>query len=133
MTMLPPSGSYREYCRLTSNNRSVIGAFNADIKENTAFLSFSDHFYRKGIPVPEVYAVSADRQKYLLEDLGNVTLFDFLSVTRETEGFSETIIDEYKKVLTDLPRIQIEAGKDLDYSVCYPREAFDKQSRKQEN
>lgn len=128
ITMLPPSGSYREYCRIRSNNRSVIGAYNADIKENTAFLSFSDHFFSKGIPVPEVYAVSADREKYLLEDLGNVTLFDFLSSTRETEGFSETIIDEYKKVLKELPRIQIEAGKDLDYSVCYPREAFDKQS-----
>lgn len=128
ITMLPPSGSYREYCRIRSEKRSVIGAFNADIKENTAFLSFSDHFYKTGIPVPQVYAVSSDRKKYLLEDLGNITLFDFLSRVRETEGFSETIIDEYRKVLRELPRIQIEAGKGLDYTVCYPREAFDKQS-----
>ena len=128
LTMLPPSGSYREYCRLRNNNRTVIGAYNADVKENTAFLTFSDHFKQKGIPVPEVYAVSDDQQKYLIEDLGNVTLFDFLTKVRETEGFSETIIDEYKKVLKQLPRIQIEGGKGLDYSVCYPREAFDKQS-----
>src|SRR5690606_10788321 len=126
--MLPPSGSYREYCRIGNSNRSVIGAYNADVKENTAFLTFSDHFRKQGIPVPEVYAVSDDRQKYLLEDLGNVTLFDFLTKVRETEGFSETIIDEYRKVLKELPRIQIEGSKNLDYSVCYPREAFDKQS-----
>jgi aminoglycoside/choline kinase family phosphotransferase len=127
-SMLPPSGSYREYCRLANSNRSVIGAFNADVKENTAFLSFTNHFRKKGLPVPEVFAVSSDLKKYLLQDLGNVTLFDFLSETRESEGFSETIVDEYRKVLRVLPRIQIGAGKDMDYSVCYPREAFDKQS-----
>ena len=128
ITMLPPSGSYREYCRIKNSQRTVIGAYNADVKENNAFLSFTAHFRSRNIPVPDVYAVSTDRQKYLLEDLGNTTLFDYLTKTRETEGFSETIIDEYKKVLKQLPRIQIEAGKDMDYSVCYPREAFDKQS-----
>ncbi len=127
-SMLPPSGSYREYCRLENNNRSVIGASNADIKENTAFLTFTNHFRQKGLLVPEIYSVSSDLKKYLLEDLGNVTLFDFLSEIRESEGFSETIVAEYRKVLKALPKIQIVGGKELDYSVCYPREAFDKQS-----
>ena len=126
--MLPGSGSYREYCRLTSSSRTVIGAFNADVKENTAFLSFTNHFKINDLPVPEVYAVSADLKKYLLEDLGDVTLFDFLSEVREKEGFSENIIAQYKKVLKVLPKIQVVAGKDLDYSVCCPRAAFDKQS-----
>lgn len=126
--MLPPSGSYRKYCRLGNENRTVIGAFNSDIKENTAFLSFSNHFYNKGLNVPKVYSVSSDLKKYLLEDLGNTSLFDFLTKTREEEGFSENIISEYKKVLKELPKIQIVAGKEIDYSVCYPREAFDKQS-----
>ena len=127
-TLLPPSGSYREYCRLQNAQRSVIGAFNSDIKENTAFLSFTNHFKKKGIPVPEIIAVSSDLKKYLLEDLGDITLFDFLIKTREQEGFSSQTISEYKKVLRLLPRLQIHAGKDLDYSVCYPRAAFDKQS-----
>lgn len=126
--MLPASGSYREYCRLINSERTVIGAFNSDVKENTAFLSFTNHFKKNDLPVPEVYAVSADLKKYLLQDLGNTTLFDFLSATREKEGFSENIVAEYKKVLKILPKIQIIAGKDLDYSVCYPRAAFDKTS-----
>lgn len=126
--MLPTSGSYREYCRLNNSNRTVIGAFNSDVKENTAFLSFTSHFIKNNLTVPEVYAVSSDLKKYLLEDLGNITLFDFLSSTREKEGFSENIISEYKKVLTELPKIQIVAGQNLDYSVCYPRAAFDKTS-----
>ena len=126
--MLPQSGSYRQYCRLGNASRTVIGALNNDVKENTAFLSFSNHLYHKGIKVPKIYSVSSDLKKYLLEDLGDTTLFGFLSKTREEEGFSENIIAEYKKVLTALPKIQIIAGKEIDYSVCYPREAFDKQS-----
>lgn len=127
-TAMPASGSYREYYRIRSKNRSVIGAFNADVKENTAFLSFTSHLLKSGIPVPEIYTVSSDLKKYLLEDLGDTTLFSFLTKTRETEGFSETIIAEYRKVLSLLPEIQMTAGKGIDYSVCYPREAFDKQS-----
>ncbi len=126
--MLPRSGSYRKYSRIGNANRTVIGVFNNDVKENTAFLSFSNHLYYKGIKVPKVYSVSSDLKKYLIEDLGNTTLFKYLTETREEEGFSENIISKYKQVLQALPRIQIIAGKDIDYSVCYPREAFDKQS-----
>lgn len=125
---LPASGSYREYARMKSAGHQVIGAYNQDIKENEAFLEFSAHFRNKNIPVPNIYAVSNDQQTYLQEDLGSVTLFDFLTKTREEEGFSSKIVDVYKKVLRELPRIQLVAGKDIDYSVCYPREAFDKQS-----
>jgi aminoglycoside/choline kinase family phosphotransferase len=126
--ILPASGSYREYVRIKSSNHQVIGAYNQDIKENKAFLEFSSHFRNKNIPVPNIYAVNSDVDCYLQEDLGNTTLFDFISITRENEGFSAKIVDEYKKVLRELPRIQLVAGKDIDYSVCYPREAFDKQS-----
>ena len=125
---LPASGSYREYVRIKSVNHQVIGAYNQDIKENQAFLEFSAHFRNKNIPVPHIYAVNSNMDCYLQEDLGNTTLFDFISTTRENEGFSIKIVDEYKKVLHELPRIQLVAGKDIDYSVCYPREAFDKQS-----
>ncbi len=125
---LPPSGSYREYYRMKSDNHQAIGAYNQDVKENQAFLEFSTTFRNKEIPVPKVYAVSQDKVFYLIEDLGNVTLFDFLTKVRETEGFSERIVSEYKKVLKQLPRIQLVAGREIDYSYCYPRSAFDKQS-----
>jgi aminoglycoside/choline kinase family phosphotransferase len=125
---LPASGSYREYARIKSISHQVIGAYNQDIKENQAFLEFSAHFRNKNIPVPDIYAVNNSMDCYLQEDLGNTTLFEFISITRENEGFSTKIVDEYKKVLRELPRIQLVAGKDIDYSVCYPREAFDKQS-----
>ena len=126
--LLPSSGSYREYVRLGGEGFTVIGTWNADVKENRAFFSFTRNLSRNLIPVPEIIAVSTDQKAYLQQDLGDVTLFDFLTSTRKEEGFSSTITDEYRKVLALLPRIQIIAGREMDYSVCYPRAAFDKQS-----
>lgn len=126
--MLPHSGSYREYVRLIAGEFSAIGTYNADVKENRAFLTFSGQFRANGIPVPAIYAQSDDSLIYLQEDLGSLTLFDFLAETRIQEGFSRTITEEYKKVLEILPAIQVTAGRQLDFSVCYPRAAFDQQS-----
>ncbi len=126
--VLPPSGSYREYCRIKSETRQAIGSWNSDVQENMAFLEFSYHFYKEGIAVPEIYTVNPEKTCYIQEDLGTLTLFDYLSRIRELEGFSEKIVNTYKKVLRELPKIQITAGKGIDYSFCYPRAAFDKQS-----
>ena len=49
ITELPPSGSYREYCRIKSENKTVMGVYNADKKENKAFLTFTNHFNSKGL------------------------------------------------------------------------------------
>jgi aminoglycoside/choline kinase family phosphotransferase len=125
---LQASGSYREYARLKSAGFQAMGAYNQDVKENIAFFEFSARFKESDVPVPQIYAVSEQIDCYLQEDLGSTTLFDFLTETREKEGFSAKIVEEYKKVLRELPKIQLIAGRNIDYSVCYPREAFDKQS-----
>jgi aminoglycoside/choline kinase family phosphotransferase len=125
---LPAHGSYRQYYRIITPNISAIGAHNLDRAENVAFLSFSRHFHKTGLSVPQIYAESLDHNIYLEEDLGDTTLFSFLSETREKEGFSDKIIRMYEKVIENLPLFQISASRDLDYSVCYPRHSFDKQS-----
>jgi len=128
VTPLPESGSYRRYYRLIGATRSAIGAVNADRKENIAFLEFSRHFKRHGLAVPEIYAEDAEHDAYLLQDLGDETLFSRLTRLRGHGEFPTEIIPIYKAVLDELPRFQIVAGRDLDYSVCYPRAAFDRQS-----
>ena len=37
-------------------------------------------------------------------------------------------MEAYRKVVAVLPRFQVEAGRDLNYKVCYPRASFDRQS-----
>jgi aminoglycoside/choline kinase family phosphotransferase len=121
-------GSGRKIIRLADNERSVIGVLYAVREENIAFLEFSKHFRRHGLPVPEIYAEDLDYGAYLEEDFGDTTLFDFLSRNRSGEEISAPVIDVYRKAVDILPRFQIEAGRDLNYSVCYPRAVFDVQS-----
>ncbi len=125
---LPESGSYRQYIRLIGEKQTAIGVYNADIKENKAFLSFSRHFFSKGLAVPEIYMVNENYDMYLQEDLGKVSLFDYVMHLRLGEGFATDLIATYKKVIQQLIQFQIKGGNGLDYSVCYPRDSFDKQS-----
>ena len=125
---LPAHGSYRSYFRIWQDDRTVIGVHNEDRAENTAFLTFSRQFRSCGLPVPEIYFEDLDNDVYLEEDLGDETLFSFLSRTRDKHGFSNEIIAIYEKVIKLLPGFQIKAAKKIDYSVCYPRFSFDKQS-----
>ena len=125
---LPASGSAREYYRITGENETVIGAINQDLEENKAFLHFSRHFRSLGLAVPEIYLEDLDRNAYLQEDLGETTLFDYIFQVRENGHFPDTLKAVYKTVLSELQKFQITGGKDLDYSVCYPRSSFDHQS-----
>lgn len=124
---LPPSGSYRIYCRITGETSNVLGAYNLDIKENRAFIEFSRFFKSRGLKVPEIFSVDDSMQCYLLEDFGNTTLFDWLSTTRHNVEIPSEIADFYKQTIDCLIEFQL-AGRELDFSVCYPRESFDKQS-----
>src|SRR6266404_1183987 len=121
-------GSGRKIIRLSRGNQSAIGVLYGVREENAAFLAFSRHFRRHGLPVPQIFGEDLDRGAYLEEDLGDTTLFDFLSANRSGETIAPQAIEFYRKVVAELPRFQVEAGRDLDYSVCYPRGSFDRQS-----
>ena len=125
---LLPSGSAREYYRIKSKKTSAIGVYNPDKKENTAFINFSRHFLSRDLNVPEIYNVDLGNNIYLIQDLGDTTLFSLLNEIRKDDYFPQELIFNYKRVIDQLPQFQVTAGKDLDYSVCYPRPAFDKQS-----
>ena len=121
-------GSGRKIIRLASEKLSAIGILYDVREENVAFLEFSRHFRRHGLPVPEIYAEDLSHGAYLEEDLGDTTLFEFLSKNRVGENIAPQAVEAYRKVVAVLPRFQIEAGRDLNYKVCYPCASFDHQS-----
>jgi aminoglycoside/choline kinase family phosphotransferase len=121
-------GSGRKIIRLASATHSAIGILYGVREENVAFLEFSRHFRRHGLPVPEIYAEDLSQGAYLEQDLGDTTLFEFLSKQRRGEGVAPQAVEAYRKVVGWLPRFQVEAGRDLNYKVCYPRGSFDRQS-----
>jgi aminoglycoside/choline kinase family phosphotransferase len=121
-------GSERRIIRLSNDQSSAMGILHEVREENVAFLEFSRHFRRHGLPVPEIYGEDLDQGAYLEEDLGDTTLFDFLSRNRSGGDISPVAVEAYRKVVATLPRFQVEAGRDLNYAVCYPRDSFDAQS-----
>ncbi len=128
ISALPQSGSYRQYYRISGNSKSAIGAFNPDHKENKAFITFTKHFRSIGLNVPEFYLDDENSGTYLVEDLGDVSLFSSLSENRNLKEFPEKVTSYYKNSIEHLIRFQFDGSEELDYSVCYPRSSFDKQS-----
>src|SRR5580700_8176311 len=121
-------GSGRRIIRLSRGKASAIGILYDVREENEAFLEFSRHFRRHGLPVPEIYAEDLDHGAYVEEDLGDVSLFQFLSEHRKGEEIAPPVVEAYRRVIATLPRFQVEAARDLNYKICYPRASFDRQS-----
>src|SRR5689334_18776387 len=72
-------GSGRKIIRLAGGGNTAIGILHDVREENVAFVEFSRHFRRHDLPVPLIYGESLDDGAYILEDLGDMTLFQFLS------------------------------------------------------
>jgi len=125
---MPVSGSPREYFRISGQAHVAMGTINTDREENEAFIGLSHHFRNAGLPVPEIYNHDLERDTYLQEDLGDVSLFDYLAEKRTGQPFPDELIPVYKKVLEILPEFQIRGARGLDFSICYPRGSFDRQS-----
>jgi len=121
-------GSGRAIVRLSGGSSSAIGIVYPVREENVAFLEFSRHFRCHGLPVPAIYAEDLAHGAYLEEDLGDTTLYEFLSAHRDGANIAPEAVDAYRRVAAVLPRFQVEAGRDFNYKVCYPRASFDRQS-----
>jgi aminoglycoside/choline kinase family phosphotransferase len=121
-------GSGRQIIRLSNEKHTAIGIVYGVREENVAFLEFSKHFRKHGLPVPEIYGEDLDHGVYLEEDLGNITLYEFLSKNRHAGAIAAPVVEAYRKVVAILPRFQVEAGRDVNYEACYPIGSFDRQS-----
>ena len=127
ITALPGAGSNRQYFRISfpeGKHKTLIAAFNPDVSENKAWLTFSNHFRHAGLPVPEIFAHDESMQYFLLQDLGDT---DLLMLLLE-EGLTEQVKNYYRQAVADLVRFQTEGIKGLDMSVAYPVKEFDKRS-----
>jgi aminoglycoside/choline kinase family phosphotransferase len=144
LDVLPQSGSERRYFRLwgaqhaasqnpeaqqkasqqSSSPFSVIGTYGNNIKENEAFFYFSEHFKKKGLAVPEILAISDDRQFYLQEDFGDASLLHLL----ESKGFTEEIYQLFAKTTTALAELQVKGDEGLNYNKCLTNKEFGKQA-----
>ncbi len=125
---LPQAGSYRQYYRLTGQNKHAIGVYSPDKSETQAFISFTNHFGQSGLSVPEIYAADLDNGCYLLSDFGDLSLLHHLELNRVDGTPSAETLGFYKQAIAELPRFQVDSGKDIDFTLCYPSGEFDGRS-----
>lgn len=120
---LTGSGSNRRYFRM-KGKYNLIGVCGESLPENKAFIYMAHHFREKGIPVPEVVAVSNDGSCYLQEDLGDNLLFREIENGRNTGYFNEHEKELIRKTIALLPLIQFKGAEDMDFGMCYPLSDF---------
>ncbi|MEN9845598.1 MAG: hypothetical protein RIS36_745 [Pseudomonadota bacterium] len=123
---LRPHASERRIYRLTQGTTKLVGVVNPSRVENDAFVALARHFKSSGLPVPTIYAYKPAEGVYLEDDLGEITLLDLLlsERTKTGEPFPQSVQEMYKRVLSFLPRFQIEAATSLDFSLCLDSDIF---------
>ena len=125
--VLPQSGSDRRYFRLQDDRgKTVIATIGANIPENETFIYFSETFYAKGLPVPQVLAVSDDKTIYLQQDFGNTSLLDVL----EERGYSPETYNVFRESLHQLAQLQVRGDAGLNYDKCLTNKEFGRQAIK---
>ncbi len=126
VSVLKPHASDRRIYRLANDVKTVVGVVNANGQENEAFVYLAGHFRNFELPVPEVYHFAPKEQLYLLQDLGDTTLLDFLfsERSRTSQDFPENIETIYRRVLDHLATFQVSASRSLDFNRCYPENEF---------
>ena len=117
---LPSSGSNRRYFRL-KGEKSIIGVLGTCKEENEAFLYMSEHFHKKGLPVPEIYAISDDTMAYIQEDLGDTLLFNAIEKGRKTSVFSDEEKTLLVKTIRLLPDMQFLGADEFNFSKAFSK------------
>ena len=124
---LPQSGSNRIYIRLHLTSKTIIGVFNPDIDENSAFINLAKQFEEKQLPVPQIVAIDESNQYYLCSDHGNRTLFDILN-KREKQELGPDLLSLFKQSLQHLIDFQLSPEKDEFYDCCNNPSQFDERT-----
>lgn len=123
---LSGAGSNRQYSRITAQDATTyIGVIGESYKENHAFLALADQMSKKGINVPKVIAVSDDEMSYLLEDLGDTSIYDIISKSKaQGDAWNTECVSLLEQIMSDLPTIQFETAKGFDFNNCSREKEF---------
>jgi aminoglycoside/choline kinase family phosphotransferase len=121
---LPQAGSERHYFRIHTSDKTFIATYGANLKENEAFIYFSKHFKKKQLATPEIFCINAEKNVYIQQDFGDVSLLNRL----EDKGFTAEVYDLYKKSLYQLALLQVNGHEGLDYKKCLTNASFGKQA-----
>lgn len=121
---LPQAGSERHYFRIHTNEKNFIATYGANIKENDAFIYFSEHFKKKGLATAHILCINKEKDLYIQEDFGDISLLNKL----EEQGYTDSTYNLYKESLHQLALLQVKGHEELNYKKCLTNSSFGKQA-----
>ncbi len=121
---LPQAGSERHYFRIHTKDKNFIATYGANIKENDAFIYFSQHFKKKNLSTAKILCINSDKDIYIQEDFGDVSLLNKL----EEQGYVQSVYELYKESLHQLALLQVKGHEELNYKKCLTNTSFGKQA-----
>lgn len=121
--------SDRKLLRLLTRHGTYIAIKDSSPEEFCAFTQLTRHFSSYSLPVPRILHSDSVNLVTIVEDLGQKTLLETLLELRgDDERVPEEVVRLYENAITVLPRFQVEAGRSVDFSACFPERKFDKQN-----
>lgn len=126
VTRVNAGGSNRRYVRLGSAAGSAVATIGTVKAENRAFLYMSRHLAAEGLNVPAILYASRSGMCYLQQDLGDLSLADALAGESVSGRYGAPARALLADVVSTLADIQYKGTRDMDWSVCYPSESFDR-------
>lgn len=128
--LLSGDGSDRRFYRVyASDGTSLVAVVPAtsgekDLAEATSYYEIGSHLFKKNIPAPRMYGYDPVTGINIIEDLGELLLFDIL----QSGSFSETAkLDHYKEALDILVSLQVEGVRGFESKFCFDTERYDRQ------
>jgi aminoglycoside/choline kinase family phosphotransferase len=98
---LTGTGIERIYWRVSGKLGTAIILFDPDLEEDDSFFMKRNLFERYGFPVPSLYEVDFQEKLLLIQDLGTVSLHEFVRDNRE-----EMVLQRYREAIDLMARMQ---------------------------
>jgi NDP-sugar pyrophosphorylase family protein/aminoglycoside/choline kinase family phosphotransferase len=115
-------GSERRYYRVRSGEKSAVRMVCApEEPDYERHIAYSRFFARHGVPVPALHASDAEAMRAEFEDLGDLSLYNWLRYPRSAERIEEV----YRRVLDILVVFHVDATRHLDECDLLRSRIFD--------
>ena len=109
-----------DYAAVYVNRICKMGGDPFKLIEDAAHIIERCHYSTK------ILAASDDQLRYLQTDLGSMSLFDAIRGGREAGGrYTLKEQELLKRTIRELPNMQMNGARGLDFSNCYPQAEFD--------
>ncbi|MDZ7640815.1 MAG: phosphotransferase [Desulfurivibrio sp.] len=125
---LAPDGSQRRFyrCRLASGVSRLLvlpsRAEGVELAEARAAATIGRHLYRAGVPVPRIYGFDPASGGLLLEDLGDLSLHQYL----QSDPAPPAIFNFYQEAIEALLKLQISARPGFPVDACWDTTRYDR-------